>query len=590
MSRNRVLRRAGRPCGNNFAPYASVVDVEAAKCFWGGLTVDEKLSILHFEDPVIVSRVFSAQQELSRSDMLCYQLGLRGQDAVRARVGMDQFKLECEELRAGSMNPVAFYAKREFAERDDLFEHIEHRLGDAFLRKRPPLHRRDWPSTLEPTASSWTDFMGQILRLVGLAILQAQSDAGGIARTAVDAAAAAAGGDTPATADTERETEAAAEVCDEEVAAAIEASPKPQGRSAKRKARKRRGGNAVAGERDLLGAVTEHDSNAMPSTLGVSESEEFAAAHESASTQPPERGELSWPAGDLADEDAADSSGQRVKRLDGVPAGEGDSFLNFDWSTAGPPVDAAMESKVELQVDWSAHGPRLPESRWSAWLPNGAAEWHWIGGADGSEAGGKRGLRAFVRNTFVDVEGLDDSGAEEGGRARAQSMPAATVRRLRWPNSGNRDNADGMASAQCGAPRAAPRPGGRRGAGGAADGAAAPANGLVAEGETFLNFDWSPAGAPCNSMVESTVELQVDWSSHSPRLPETRWSAWLPNGQDGIAAEWHWTGTERSAGGRYRAFIRNTFVDVGGFNEPDGPTRARSVPVAGRSLEGKHGH
>jgi len=92
--------------------------------------------------------------------------------------------------------------------------------------------------------------------------------------------------------------------------------------------------------------------------------------------------------------------GKTPKTSGAASSTEPDSYLKFDWSTEGPPIDAAVESAVELHMDWSADGPRPDETRWSAWLPNGltgsAAEWYWVST--------DRQMRAFVKNTFLDEE------------------------------------------------------------------------------------------------------------------------------------------------------------------------------------------
>merc|ERR1719506_1168495 len=103
------------------------------------------------------------------SDMMCFKLGIRGQDAVREEVGMDQFSLEVD---AASYQPVAFHAKQEFVQQADMFGYMERRLGRSFLKGRSVLARQDWVAILEPSANSWRAFGSQVLELVEVAIFQ----------------------------------------------------------------------------------------------------------------------------------------------------------------------------------------------------------------------------------------------------------------------------------------------------------------------------------------------------------------------------------------------------------------------------------
>lgn len=149
------------------------VDADAVKGYWNGLSTDEKLHILQFDDPALVNRVYSVQQELYAADQQCYNLGLRGQDAERERVGMNQFAMECD-IRA--CRPVVFFAQQTFVERTDFSEYSEQLLGRPFLKVPQGMQRKEWCETLQPNASSWQDFMVQILRLVEFAILHAYYD------------------------------------------------------------------------------------------------------------------------------------------------------------------------------------------------------------------------------------------------------------------------------------------------------------------------------------------------------------------------------------------------------------------------------
>jgi len=98
----------------------------------------------------------------------------------------------------------------------------------------------------------------------------------------------------------------------------------------------------------------------------------------------------------------------------------------------------------------------------------------------------------------------------------------------------------------------------------------------VPEYEVCLNFDWSPEGPPIDETTENAaVELQVDWGDDNNLQS---WSAWLPNGNNGSQAEWHWV----TKGPPCRAFLKNTFVETAdGFRSDDDerPPRPRSLPA-----------
>jgi hypothetical protein len=317
------------------------------KGYWSGLTRDEKLCVLHFDDPELVDRVYCAQRELSAADLRCYNLGFRGQDAVRDKVGMDQFALECDP---SSLSPVAFYAKQKLVDRKNFFEYVERFLGGEFLKTRPEKDRTEWAELLVPFASSWQDFMTQIMVLVELAILQAYRNAMNMKP----------------------------EEDDDDIVVQVppELTEKAQTLSAKRRARKKR---------NLLEQMVSAEITEIPDEDSVVDT---ASTNDTASTL-----SVDMP--------------RKIKT-------DAES-LNFDWSTEGPPIDATVESSVELQVDWSTNGSQPNETRWCAWLPNGLngneAAWTWV--ADGPPA------LAFIKNTFLETTEIFPE-----DRPRTRSMPA----------------------------------------------------------------------------------------------------------------------------------------------------------------------
>jgi hypothetical protein len=91
------------------------------------------------------------------------------------------------------------------------------------------------------------------------------------------------------------------------------------------------------------------------------------------------------------------------------------------------------------------------------------------------------------------------------------------------------------------------------------------------EGEVCLNFDWSPEGPPIDVAQDgAAVELEVDWSEGGSHVS---WSAWLPNGLTGCAAEWHWV-----SGPPMVAFFKNTFVETADVL-PEERARSKSLPA-----------
>jgi hypothetical protein len=415
----RLRNRAGRARNNRTPDKLLVtVDVEAVKGYWNGLALDEKLRKLSFDDPTLAKRVQSVTQDLRASDLQCYMLGIRGQDITRESVGMDQFAVECD---ARTLKPVAFFAKEEFVERQDLFQHMAHHLGGSFLNVPQGLQRKEWCEVVEPPASSWQNFMIQIFTLVEYAIFQAYQDA--ISNQCDEAKEDSTTGHA--------ETLAASAVS----------------KTSKRRARKKNNRMAAVGEnesehfqnaqenidaetvavcppgedidlnndpadaldstdlqvirkkKDRLVAAEQHD---LECVVNVSEDVDIDTISICPSTVCPSTEDMSLNNDPLF---ARYSTDLQVVE---------ESCLNFDWCAEGPPIDDKMEPAVELQVDWSDDGPN-PTETWSAWLPNGldgrCAEWHWVHGSH---------QRAFLKNTFVETMDW----FPEDSRSRTRSCPA----------------------------------------------------------------------------------------------------------------------------------------------------------------------
>jgi len=353
------------------------VDVTELKSYWRGLDIDEKLRVLHFDDRALAGRLADLQRDLCNSDLMCYKLGIRGQDAVRQEVGMDQFALEGEV--GGRM--VAFAAKPDFVERADLFDHIERRLGTSFLKGRPIVQRERWLSLFDTNASSWASFMSQVLKLVELAIFQAYRDSMAVA---------------------------------ESVSCAVEAERNDQsaelveqtGKSAKRRARKR--AEKAAQTRS---APDEEDCASSLHEEVEEVGSEVQASEDTGSTM------CTGDAGSTLSSFLDVGNCGDVDSVVGMPAvPEGVCCLNFDWSPEGPPIGETQDATVDLQVDWSVGDSDRMQTRWSAWLPNGltgsAAEWHW-------ETDGPPTV-AFLKNTFVETKDI----SPEDDQRRSRSVPA----------------------------------------------------------------------------------------------------------------------------------------------------------------------
>lgn len=148
--------------------------VLAVKSHWGALTLEQKLAVLRFEDPALTQRLCIVWQELRISDMTCFLCGICETDSIFRKVGVDMFAIEGIVDDDENLREAVFFAKRQFAQRDDIFEFIEGWLGSPPLVGRPFLHPRDWVQLFRASPNSWSDFMIQILMLMELAIVHAQ--------------------------------------------------------------------------------------------------------------------------------------------------------------------------------------------------------------------------------------------------------------------------------------------------------------------------------------------------------------------------------------------------------------------------------
>mmetsp|Transcript_9388 Transcript_9388/g.21344 ORF Transcript_9388/g.21344 Transcript_9388/m.21344 type:complete len:378 (-) Transcript_9388:69-1202(-) len=350
LQRQVALRRAAS---------TDTVDVEAVRSFWAKLDPEARQGVLRFEDQALVQRLHENMKALCRAEIWAMANGVEGVRDAEPPQRLTGFEFECPaelDCYGRQPSPIAFTATEEYAANDGLLEDLQRELGSPLLQGRPALRRQDWLTTFEGSSASWEDLQHRVLRLVELALFQAQQDA---------PASEGVGGLSPC-AQPELEGGASKE---SPVAAA-------KSQSAKRRAAKKRKSAAAA-------QAAEQEAASAPvqgaPELAQEEREPEAEANEEV---------------DVDKEEAADA------------APEADSV-------------AVEESKADTRPPQDA--PHANQrSGWSTWLPSllrdGTKEWQWVDfqprwtqGDDGEEVmlplePTPAGFRAFVKNTFVDVE------------------------------------------------------------------------------------------------------------------------------------------------------------------------------------------
>eukprot|EP00928_Gymnodinium_smaydae_P100456 TRINITY_DN985_c0_g1_i1.p1 TRINITY_DN985_c0_g1~~TRINITY_DN985_c0_g1_i1.p1 ORF type:complete len:465 (-),score=57.48 TRINITY_DN985_c0_g1_i1:271-1665(-) len=155
---------------------AKRVDADAVKLYWAHLPIDEKLEVLRFQDRAMFERVRSVWQNLSESDLTCLLCGIRTRTSIQQDINMSMFALEGHLNDDGSLYDVDFHAKFELAGREDLLELIERHLGRPLGEGARRLTRESWSMFFQATPNSWSQFLQQILTLLEAAILQAEHD------------------------------------------------------------------------------------------------------------------------------------------------------------------------------------------------------------------------------------------------------------------------------------------------------------------------------------------------------------------------------------------------------------------------------
>jgi len=176
-SRNRARLLAFRSKQDVVSKDALSSHAAGLKQYWSTLTTDAKLSILRFEDRLLVEELYDVQQSLYAADLDGFFQGLRGQEKVQREAGTQFFDVEGVLDKKGILRPKAFIAKREFVEMENLFDFIEERLGRPLFEGAPHLEQPHWPSLLKPKPTSWVDFVRVALSLVELALRKSLQEA-----------------------------------------------------------------------------------------------------------------------------------------------------------------------------------------------------------------------------------------------------------------------------------------------------------------------------------------------------------------------------------------------------------------------------
>jgi len=397
--RARLLRRAAL----RRALPAEEVDEMAARNFWRSLSLDERLDVLRFEDAALVQRMHSHMTSVCKSELWCRRNvmgGLVRDDGSSGQVErLKGFAFECpaeSDCMGRRPAPTTFCATPDIAGSDTIFEDLKKSLGSALLEGRPVLLRQDWASVAETTPGSWPELQLQALRLVELAIFQAQRDAAAEAASAAAAAAAA---------------KAEAEL----QAGVAPASPSKDQRS-KKKGKKNKSSatrRADATDASQIGAVCLSEP-----TCGEDPDASLEAEHPDGCNLEEELVEEEHE--EEGEEQEEVEEGGEVEALIAAVVGE-------DEVRAETEIEPGSNGKAFIASgcgEGTSSQTSAPRS-WTAWLRSVAredtAEWRWVifqpspdacssadGGADSPHPGfcqpSPAGVRAVVKNTFLDLE------------------------------------------------------------------------------------------------------------------------------------------------------------------------------------------
>lgn len=357
-----IRKRVQRHVSHHRAIPAGEVDPEAVKKFWLGLPEAVRLEVLSFRDPTLVQLIHGHMIALLKADMWSQMNGI-STDAPSERLEGFEFEIPAERTCMGELRaPIAVLATTEFAQGASLLDAIEQQLCSSILQGRPALQKQDWHTVFDTAPSSWQELQVQVFRLAELAIFHAERDPY-FQLLAETTRAADASGTT------------------------VEAQRRDAGaRRGRRKAKRRHGGGSTT---DLPG---------QPVSLAKAR-----AVSPMAATSEAERGEEREAEDEDEEEDAL-----------------------------GEEEEEELGEKKET-TDTYRLVPRLTQQEGNPiscfeWLPelfgDGPREWQLMetqrrGQAQQSRAVEVPVARAFVKNTFMEVELLDEPAREPRRRKSA---------------------------------------------------------------------------------------------------------------------------------------------------------------------------
>jgi len=259
--------------------------------------------------------------------------------------------------------PTAFCAFPEFVQNDNLLDEIEEYLGSAFLDGRPALPRKEWSSVVKTAPSSWKELRLQVLKLVELAMLDAQQDTRRFGRILVDLE-----GEIKARSQASYSAQNSSDLQSSEgqMLEGIQTGPAAAGLS--KKSRSRRKKKQAAG------------------TLQAQACPDYEAAsdNEPASGRPDVRAEEhDLPNGTCGEESA-------VERMSTVDTTSTMDTADVQLTQVQRRGDAPQETHGKLRNAWSSWIPStlMDEFEWAFFQPA------WFGA----------GTRVIVKNTFVDIK------------------------------------------------------------------------------------------------------------------------------------------------------------------------------------------
>lgn len=136
------------------------------------------MEVLRFTDSTIVQRVHDYMIKLLKADIWSRMndVSIDGDEPAPRLAGFE-FEAPAERDCLGSLRaPIAIMATEEFAADENLIQSLEHKLGSSLLTGRPALQRKDWSTVFDVSPSCWEELQDQVYRLVELALFHAERD------------------------------------------------------------------------------------------------------------------------------------------------------------------------------------------------------------------------------------------------------------------------------------------------------------------------------------------------------------------------------------------------------------------------------